>query len=177
MTDSSSPKLNPLYGSKVIQNFEGETSLHQKIGQGSALRDKVFTEDKIAQCQQLINNAVSTFFKDNVSMIDRMEAACNQHQKGEGDPKAHLDFIMSSALSLRSQSDTLGFSLVSAVAQSLFDYYRTSFKPDDNGFTIVRKHLETMRAAFSNSLIGDGGVLGAELLSSLQKLIVKFSVK
>lgn len=166
---------NPLYLKTKTQVYEADTKLHGKIGKHIDLRQDVFTVSKLAECQQLIDDAVAVFFKDNLPNIDQMGLLLDRMKQETGPRKELAAELSQMALSLKSQSETLGFVLVSNLINSLYRYSSSRKDFTEANLTVISKHLETLKVAFHNNLQGDGGATGKELMKSLEQLIAKFS--
>ena len=169
-----SPK-NPLYLKAKTQVYEADSTLHGKIGKHIDMRQDVFTSDKLAQCQQLIDDAVNVFFTDNLPKVTQMVALLDKMKQGGDQQKLSAYELSQMALSLKSQSETLGFVLVTNVIHSLYRYCSSRSEFSDANLTVLSKHLETLNVAFHNTLKGDGGDTGKELMKSLEQLIAKFA--
>ena len=76
---------------------------------------------------------------------------------------------------MRGQGGTFGYPLVTTVADSLYAFTRSRFSVRDSHVEIVKSHIDTMNVVIKERGIGDGGILGRELLKALKKAIKKFS--
>lgn len=166
---------NPLYLKTKTQVYEADGKLHTKIGKHIDMRQDVFTHDKLAQCQQLIDDAVNVFFTENTPKVDRMVALLEQMKSGGEMQMVAATELSTMALSLKSQSETLGFVLVTNLINSMYRYCSSRKAFSDANLTVISKHLETLKVTFNNNLKGDGGDTGKELMKSLEQLIVKFA--
>lgn len=170
----SEPKPNPLH-SDGVRAYEANDSLCGKLGRDVDLRRDLFTPERIAQSQQVINNAVADYFNDAMPDIQAMHEACEAMEKDASGHKQQVQLIMDNAFRVKGQSETLGFSLIARVSSSLHHYCKDQFRADEAGYVVVRKHIDTLRAAFAKKLEGDGGKLGTELTQSLDLLIQKMA--
>lgn len=166
---------NPLYGKTKVENFEGDDALHSKVGKHLDTKESIFSDDKIDACQGLIDDAVKVFFSDNLSVLAEMRKACDAMESGEGDVGALPSQLAQEAQSLKSQAETLGFVLVSELANSLYNFCSKRFKADESGLTVARKHIDALQVAFQNKLTGDGGDIGKQLMKGLDMLITKLA--
>ncbi|MCI5048999.1 MAG: hypothetical protein MRY32_01515 [Rickettsiales bacterium] len=164
---------NPLHNINDVQSFEADDSVSRTIGKHVSLKEKVFTPEKIAECQQLINDAMSNFFEENASMLTTMVAQCDELKAQKVDAADGLKTITTSAFTLKSQADSLSFKLVSDVSGSLSDYCHRRQEYNENVDLVIRKHIDTLKVAFANQLEGDGGEVGAKLFKALQVLVSK----
>lgn len=76
---------------------------------------------------------------------------------------------------MRGQGGTFGYPLVTTVADSLYNFTGSRSSARDSHVEIVKSHIDTMNAVIKERVEGDGGILGRELLTALEKAIEKFS--
>lgn len=74
-------------------------------------------------------------------------------------------------LEMGGQGETYGFELISEVGASMCRYISELETPEGLNGEVVRAHADAMRAIIKNKVKGDGGVVGAELVTSLEKLV------
>lgn len=171
----SSKPTNPLNGISGVNAYAPDYALKKKIGNDVDLRRDVFTEDRMAMSQQVIDEAAGEFFDDAAEDVEWMHTACGRIEKGgEGDIETMKE-IGQRAHRLKGQAETLGFGLVAKVGSSLSNYCQAQRSADETAVIVVRKHVDTLRVAFHQRLEGTGGEVGGELIQSLEKLIRKFS--
>jgi chemotaxis protein histidine kinase CheA len=139
-----------------------------------SIRD-VFTEDSIQAAESLIEEKKNNFFDDTAKTIKEMEASF-EAIKQDSDVKKHAKRLEYDAHSLKAQAETLGFDLLAHAANSLYVFCEKHFKTNQaNQFVVIQKHLETLDLIIRDEMKGDGGELGAELVSSLHKLSAKYA--
>lgn len=76
---------------------------------------------------------------------------------------------------LRGQGGTFGYPLVTAVCDSyckLLDMLQTV---DDSRLSLVRTHVDALRAVVGADIKGDGGAIGRELMESLRTIRQKIA--
>jgi len=76
---------------------------------------------------------------------------------------------------MRGQGGTFGYPLVTTVADSLYTFTGSRSLAQDSHVEIVKSQIDTMNAVIKERVEGDGGILGRELLTALEKAIEKFS--
>lgn len=69
------------------------------------------------------------------------------------------------------QGETFGFELISEVGTSMCRYINELGKPESLKGDVIRAHADAMRAIIKNRVKGDGGVVGTELVASLDNLV------
>lgn len=88
---------------------------------------------------------------------------------------AELKRINEIAHDMRGQGGTFGYPLVTTVADSLYKFTGARATSSEDHLEIVKSHIDTMNAVIRERVEGDGGILGRELLTALEKAIEKFS--
>lgn len=74
-------------------------------------------------------------------------------------------------LEMSGQGETYGFELISEVGASLCRYIQELENPVVLKGDVIRAHADAMRAIIKNRVKGDGGVVGTELVTSLEQLV------
>ena len=74
---------------------------------------------------------------------------------------------------LEMQGSALGYSLVGDICASLCSYVENLDAPEDLAGKIVGAHTDALRSAVGNSIDGDGGQVGRDLVESLNQLVAK----
>lgn len=77
---------------------------------------------------------------------------------------------------LKGQGGTFGYPLVSAFANSLYNFTVTGSGTTDNHMQIIKAHIDAINAVIKGRVKGDGGELGTQLTKTLQQAIDKYSV-
>ncbi len=74
-------------------------------------------------------------------------------------------------LEMSCQGETFGFELISGLGASMCRYIQELGDPESLKGDVIRAHADAMRAIIKNKVKGDGGVVGTELVTSLEKLV------
>jgi len=74
-------------------------------------------------------------------------------------------------IEMSGQGETFGFELISGVGASMCRYIQELDDPESLKGDVIRAHADAMRAIIKNKVKGDGGVVGTELVTSLEKLV------
>ncbi|NNE86053.1 MAG: hypothetical protein HKN28_18980 [Alphaproteobacteria bacterium] len=77
------------------------------------------------------------------------------------------------AQELETQGTAFGFPLVSDVCVSLKRYVENLDAPGDVDSKIIRAHMDVLRSVTGNSIAGDGGQVGNDLVGSLNELVAR----
>ena len=149
-------------------------ALKKKLGPDVSIRD-AFTDDVVAAAEDMIEVSKKDFFGDAIKDLHSMEDAYVYANKSPKESKPHIDEIARKAFSMKGQSETLGFDLLSLASKSLYDFCTKTFRAGDKEqLIVVRKHLDTLKVIIKEKMQGDGGLIGKELIKSLQLLTRKY---
>jgi len=90
----------------------------------------------------------------------------------------HQNFkkLNENAHDLKGQGGTFGYMLISQFGDSLYECTRPRDEYTDNHVEIVKAHIDAMKAVIAGRVKGDGGQVGKELMTQLQKAIERYSV-
>ncbi len=86
----------------------------------------------------------------------------------------HFSEINAIAHEIRGQGGMFGFPLITDVARSLFDLTLRNTDQSDGCLSLVRNHIDTMKAVMHGNVEGDGGIVGAELVAELKRANTRF---
>lgn len=151
------------------QFFEPNRTLKQKVGPEI---DKVFAPEKIEAAQADIDGKQAEFLEWVAKDLVQVEHACRGMEHDVTQVAKLLPKLIKTAFSIKSQSGTFGYDLASRVAKSLYDFGQV-IAADEKHVKVVRMHVDALRTIFQQSLKGDGGVVGKELMTMLETLVAK----
>jgi len=128
-------------------------------------------------------------------MLDRAETALGQmadqfdalmaaeigklqalHETGLDDPSRRTELpkeIFEVAHDLRGQAGTFDYPLISRVGTSLCHFTDGLESCDERALEVIGLHIDAMQAVIAGSLRGDGGAVGQEIASGLEKAVQK----
>ncbi|HEU5047849.1 MAG TPA: hypothetical protein VFT64_08405 [Rickettsiales bacterium] len=153
--------------------FPPDYSLKKAIGEDVDLK-KIFSEENITKAQATIEKHKESFLEwaltDTATMNKHFEDAMAKAPECEEDV-SHLEQI---AARIQSQAGTFGFDLATLVAKSLSSFCLLHGKPNAEQLVVIRKHIDTLSVIFAKNIMGDGGVVGQELLDNLFKMVEKY---
>jgi hypothetical protein len=98
------------------------------------------------------------------------------HRTGVQDADHRADLaklIFEIAHDLRGQAGTFDYPLITRVGSSLCHFTDGLDYCDDRGLEVIRLHIDAMQAIVAASLRGDGGKVGQEIASGLEKAVQK----
>lgn len=86
-----------------------------------------------------------------------------------------LERILSATLSLRTRAMSSGYVLAARIAVALNEFCQKYFDPNNaNHYTVISKHIDTLRAILAHRISGDDNPLGRELVGELRVLVKKY---
>jgi len=110
--------------------------------------------------------------QDYIKQIDGALAACRASETA--DRRRPFNSINFLAHEMRGQGGTFGYPLVSQVARSLFDLTLHNLDRSDSCCDLIGEHLRILKAVMRDKIKGDGGIVGRELLTELQRANARF---
>lgn len=140
-----------------------------KIGTGPAKLDPKVIE-RAERAMKSMEKDYAVWAQDDLTTL---EATFARFRAGSGDPAEALRNMFRIALDMKGQGASFGYQLITRIADFLASFLETreTFSPFD--CEVVAAHLAAMRAVFAQEVRGDGGMTGAALVDSLDKLIAK----
>lgn len=137
--------------------------------------DLITNSETIAQSEELVNSLEGTFIVDIMKEVNNLEKAYKLLVDNPDHAKRLVISMKESAYVIKSRSGTFGFSRASEVADLLHKFCQDSYdKENKYHLIILEKHIQTISVIFSQRIKGDGGEVGAALLSDLAKLIERY---
>lgn len=158
-----------------IRILPPDYSLKEKIGMNVNLRD-IFTPERIAQAQKSIDDSQAEFVNwAQKDLVDLEHTYRHIAENPEAAPDSRTEKIRKIAFSLKCQSGTFGYPLGSEVARSLYKYTTDHGRFTSENIVVLRKHIDALQVILQQNIQGEGGTMGAELMTGLEKLVAKFS--
>ncbi len=115
-------------------------------------------------------------YKDQTSndlkrLHDLVRAAATVSSDGRAD---YMRQIASVALNIQGLGNTFGYELMTQFGRSLRRFSERLESATDEQLLIVRAHIDTMRLVMARDIRGDGGAVGKELWSTLEKAMARY---
>jgi hypothetical protein len=146
---------------KPVEIHEKDYGLAEKIGGRGAI-SKLFTKERIAKGQQVIEEFKSDYFSEISMYRQPLQAAV----AGNGDTEELLGVCKA----IKNQSEALGFDFLMRASHSLYDYLHGKTERNPPNDIVVAKHAEALLVALENKMNDEGGKVEEELLQSLLHL-------
>lgn len=111
-------------------------------------------------------------------VINLLRTLQEKHSRCVDTPEDRKDLfveINSIAHDMKGQGGTFGYPLMTHFADSLYSVTDGRGSYTDNQVELVKSHLDAMRAVIKSRLKGDGGDIGVELTTTLDKALEKYT--
>ena len=133
---------------------------------------QIINEEVVAEAQAEINAMEGEFVvwaRDDIAQLEEAYAALFAKHD---DNKAHYK-MLSTAYAIKSQAGIFGYDLGTEVAGMLVSYLTQHSVIDNKNLLVIRKHIDTINAIFSQKLKDAGHDIAKEFVLSLMQLIEK----
>lgn len=154
----------------IVYAYEPDQTLRQLIGKSTILAD-IFTKEKIAACQKLVDDAKSSFFDtaqpdmDTISALVKNKALTNNYQE-------LCKQLFQPLSNIKGQAEVFGFPLITRVCKYLIEYCESSASAKSmaaRDIFIITKLVEALRRAFQEKIVDAGGTIERELISVVEQ--------
>lgn len=150
-------------------------ALKEKIGVNVNLNE-IFTPERIAAAQKTIDDTQAEFVSWAAKDLMELEHAYRAiAENPEAASDSRIDKVRKVAFSLKCQAGTFGYPLGSDVSKSLYRYTVDHGQYTSENIVVLRKHIDALHVILQQNVQGEGGAMGKELMSNLEKLVEKFS--
>jgi len=148
-----------------------ENSLKKQLGNTDL--KKIFTAERIKECQNLLDEANTKFLGEAFESIEELNKLYCEANCDSALAKDRIQSISKKSHHLRGRMETLGFIFCYEIADSLYHYTRGMKKYNQTGLMVVAKHIHAMQAALREHCESDGGTIGKEMVEMLHQLVQK----
>jgi hypothetical protein len=157
---------------EFVRVIKPDTSLKDRIGSDVNLRD-ILKPEVIEEAQQVIDEKKDEYLDLIRQDIAQMEAIFEKMPDVQVDMQL-LATLLQHAQNVRDRAGTFHYQLASDIARSLINYSGRIRQDDAHYRLVLRKHLDGIQTVFRENITGSGGLVGVDLLESLQLLIEKY---
>lgn len=133
---------------------------------------EIITDEVVAEAQADIESVENDFVAWARDDIAQLEASFAALSKNHADSKAHYH-MLSTAYAIKSQAGIFGYELGTEVAGMLVSYLTQHSEIDENNLVVIRKHIDTINAIFTQKIKETGQSIAKEFVLSLMQLIEK----
>lgn len=173
MAENEKNSFSEMINSGETKILPPDYTLKKLIGENIDIKE-IFNEEVVAKAQQTIDQHKDSFLEWVVKDVASLNES---YQKAEtaSARKKNIGEIEHTAHRMKSQAGMFNYGLATQIAKSLELFCYKHPKPTDEQMVVVRKHIDTLTVIFSQSITGDGGVVGSELLDNLSKLVDRYN--
>jgi hypothetical protein len=150
-----------------VTAFEPKRTMCELIGESIPLSN-IFTDEKIAACQKVLDSAKASFFHSLQQEMGIIHQAMNK--KKEIEPFKPELFIWLN--NTKGESETLGFLLISKICHYLIEFcqaYNGKISFTDNDELIITKLFEALRHTIAERVLDTEKTIEKELVSLVSK--------
>jgi len=154
------------YVEKGVRFFPSPKTVRDRVG-----KTFEFDAGTIEEAQRELDQWSEDFVDWARIHIDKLEQAFAECEDAEKRVRRRrLDSINHQAHELRGLGGTFGFPLVTTVSMSLFDLTLGKVDPTDECLSLVKTHIDTLKAVIRENVRGEGGPIGQELVKELGEM-------
>lgn len=156
--------------------FRPANRLRDKLGP-NALRGQIDFDPLVIQAaEERIQEMVGDYTVWVTSYLDTIAGAYESLRKRQNDPHPHMVTINQIAHELRGQGGLFDYPLITSFGKSLYDATLDSGGAvSANRLKLIEAHIDALRVVFNKQVRGNGGKVGAELLSDIERAVKKYS--
>jgi len=163
-------------GKIKVRYFRLRNRLKDKAGSGHSREPGKFAVEALEQAMAELDKFAEDYPDWVQGQVSELyELLAKTREKEDNRRATEFKRINEIAHDMRGQGGTFGYPLVTTVADSLYAFTGSRSLAQDSHVEIVKSHIDTMNAVIKERVEGDGGILGRELLTALEKAIEKFS--
>lgn len=145
---------------------EPDYALRKLIGEDVDIR-KIFTAEKIKQCQKIIDTARDDFFEEEKPCVAELRMLV---QAGD---ETKFSQIASICTDIRGQARIFGFSFIADLCAQIVTFAELQSRPAKVRFQVISKFVDALQVAVHHKMHDEGGVLEKELNKIVGELLGK----
>lgn len=155
-----------------VWHFRLPNRLKEKVG-GAGMKAGAggLPKDLLEQAEEQLQRSSASFQDWALEYLSQLSNLSTEALLTPGARSEHFHKINLLAHELRGQGGTFGYPLISIFGKMLYDCTMEGCKETDAAVEVVKAHIDAMRAVLREKIVGDGGMVGRELLKGLQKAI------
>ncbi|MCK5575579.1 MAG: hypothetical protein KAI28_07165 [Sphingomonadales bacterium] len=138
---------------------------------------KGISPEALAKAEAALND-MSEDYPDWVGkLIDQLDEIHNRCNEEGADRKRLFDEINTISHDMKGQGGTFGYPLITTFADSLYTFSYSKGELSDNHVTVIKAHIDAMRAVIKGRVSGGGGEIGEQLTAGLKQAIQKHQIR
>ncbi|NVK17524.1 MAG: response regulator [Methylocystaceae bacterium] len=151
--------------------FRLPNRLKEKVGGMGMKGGGSLPQDLLEQAEAELDRSSASFTDWALEYLSQLSNLCTEALLAPGARGDHFHKINLLAHELRGQGGTFGYPLISVFGKMLYECTMEGCKETDASVEVVKAHIDAMRAVLREKIMGDGGVIGRELLQGLQQAV------
>lgn len=138
---------------------------------------KAISAEALAKAEAALSE-MSEDYPDWVGkLIDQLDSIHDKCLLEGADRKRLFDEINAISHDMKGQGGTFGYPLITAFSDSLYTFSYSKGELTDDHVTVIKAHIDAMRAVIKGRVSGDGGEIGTALNKGLHQVIAKYKIK
>lgn len=172
----AAPELEDTPAKPVARMVTPTNRLKNKVGGNmSGNLPGQFDERLIAQAQAAVGQLRPPYKDQSVEDLLQLQRLVREaEQRDPQDRGPQLQKIARVALNVQGLGDSFGYQLMTRFGRSLRRFTEQLETATNEQLLIVRAHIDAMRVVMTQDIRGDGGPLGQELTTMLEKAIKQY---
>lgn len=134
--------------------------------------EDLLNAEAVATAEEALTKTSGELVEWAADYVGQLEAAY-QALYAAPDSRAASARLLAAAHAITTQAGTFGYALGTEVGGMLVAYLDRHPNANANTLVVIRKHIDTVNAVFTQNIKDNAQEIGAELLASLKKLTVK----
>lgn len=152
----------------AVWRFYLPNRIRAKVLNGDPTTPPTVHADLIAKAKQAIEQASENHAELVKHGINELYASFDACAKDPGRPERALARMGDTARGLSEQGNAFGYPLVTHFAQLLTEYLNVMTGGHPHRFELLKAHIDAINAVVQQRVHGDGGAVGATLISGLR---------
>ncbi len=149
--------------------YEPYSEIRKVIGQDIPLTS-IFTPERIQAAAQVIKTAREKFFEITETELKMLENLVGATVVHADEYIAFSDGVAAHAINIKGQAEILGYTLIARITTKISAYCNSSQHPQKVRDALLKKMVETLRLAYQQRIMDEGGPAGKEILGILESL-------
>lgn len=159
-----------------VVHFELPNRLGTKIGLAPKDPVPTFPEDVLKAAEEEIQSRAGDYAVWIEGEVEALVRRTDRIPKELGNVPSLLAEINRSAHEMRGQGGVFGYPLITLIAKSLYEATCGSVTTVSvNEHLLLKAHADAIKAVMSGRISGDGGVVGQQLLATLERAKKKYA--
>jgi hypothetical protein len=140
---------------------------------GPAPLRECFTPEKMHMAEAVVEQARGRYFDEIRQQIEDMKQVVRKFREVGGTEEQFIDALQRQARELRSGAETMGFQLITKVANSLTHFCDLTNPDHPSCKMVAQTHLDAIEVACREHIQDEGGSAGRSLIHSIEMLVQK----